>query len=99
MPDHRQHLSVSDAQTNGPPVPIDDAACTALIVNALDEARELARKKTQELLHKGATLPDELLQQQPGVTLDLGHKRIGNFPVEVIELMRDVVERSVFGPK
>ncbi|KAI5813562.1 RAM signaling pathway protein-domain-containing protein [Pyronema omphalodes] len=93
MPDHRQHLSVSDAQTNGPLAPIDDATCTGLIVNALDEARELARKKTQELLHKGATLPDELLQQQPGVTLDLGHKRIGNFPVEVIELMRDVVER------
>ena len=38
----------------------------------------------------------ELQQQQPGVTVDLCHKRIVNLPEEVIDIIKDEIERYGF---
>ena len=88
---HHEHLSVPDAHPKGPPTPLDNAACMRLIVKALAEARG----KTQELLAKNGALPAETAIQKPGLTLDLSHQRISNIPLEVIELIKDEIERLV----
>jgi hypothetical protein len=92
----QHHLSVSGSGSkNGPPPPIDTAACVALIAGALKGARE----KTRELLlssKNGAAHGGNGIQK-PGVTLDLSHQRIANIPIEVIELIKDEIERSVDG--
>jgi hypothetical protein len=89
----QHHLSVSGSK-NGPP-PIDNAACVALIAGALKGARE----KTRELLSRNGASPADNGgsngMQKPGVTLDLSHQKIANIPIEVIELIKDEIERSV----
>lgn len=71
-------------------MPIDDAACYSLVANALKDARE----KTWELLSKNGSSPGEISLQKAGVTLDLSHHKIANIPLEVIELIKDEIERS-----
>jgi hypothetical protein len=70
---------------------VDDTTCTALVTNALKEARE----KTRELLSKNGASPGETSLLKAGVTLDLSHHKIANIPVEVIELIKDEIERLV----
>ncbi|KAA8900660.1 RAM signaling pathway protein-domain-containing protein [Sphaerosporella brunnea] len=85
---HQHHLSVS-ASKNGPPPPIDNAACVALVTGALKGARE----KTRELLSRNGTSPGENGTQKAGITLDLSHQKIASIPIEVIELIKDEIER------
>jgi hypothetical protein len=88
----QHHLSVSGSGAkSGPPPPIDNAACVALIAGALKGARE----KTRELLSRNGAAHGDNGIQKPGVTLDLSHQRIANIPIEVIELIKDEIERSV----
>lgn len=87
-----QLLSVSGSRNgNGPPPPIDNATCVSIFVGSLKDARE----KTRELLSKGGTPTGENAILKPGVTLDLSHKKIANIPFEVLELIKDEIERSV----
>jgi len=91
IPHHQTHLSVSGARTNERPIPLDHSACVSLFVSSLKSARE----KTRELLAKNGSSTTEQSVQKAGVTLDLSHHRIANIPVEVIELIKDEIERSV----
>ncbi|KAL7275971.1 RAM signaling network component [Rhizina undulata] len=74
---------------HGPPVPIDKAACISLVTNALKEARE---KVNSNIIRNGSASSVE--SQRPGVTIDLSHQKIANIPLEVIELIKDEIERS-----
>jgi len=92
--------NVSSGNTIGyhqsPPVPIDKTTCIALVTNALKEARE--KNREAELRGRGNNSPDLGAQQQfyqrSGVTIDLSHQKISNIPLEVIELIKDEIERS-----
>lgn len=79
-----------------PPVPIDKTTCIALVTDALREARE--KNREAELRGRGNNSPDLGAQQQfyqrSGVTIDLSHQKISNIPLEVIELIKDEIERS-----
>lgn len=91
-----QQLSAPVPRQNGPPVPIDNATCVSLVVNALNQARDKARD-IENRSRNGASLgeiPGSSLR--PGVTIDLSHAKIANIPLEVIELIKDEIERSVY---
>ncbi|KAI5778241.1 RAM signaling pathway protein-domain-containing protein [Geopyxis carbonaria] len=88
-----QQLSAPVPRQNGPPVPIDNATCLSLVVNALNQARDKARE-IETRSRNGASLgeiPGSSLR--PGVTIDLSHAKIANIPLEVIELIKDEIER------
>lgn len=72
-----------------PAPPIDDAACTALVHTALLKARA----KAIALAATPASPSDP--PSRVGVTIDLSHHKIARLPVEVIDLIRDEIERSV----
>lgn len=73
--------------SNDAPAPISDDEVVALAKAAFDHSR-------QDLTHRAAaeTAPREL-QQQPGITIDLGHKNIARLPDEVIDVIRLEIER------
>ena len=73
------------------PKPISDDEVVALAKAAFEHSR-------QDLNHRAAAeTPRELQQQQqPGITLDLGHKNIARLPDEVIDVIRDEIERCAF---
>jgi hypothetical protein len=56
---------------------------------AIDNAHNEIRRTAESGL--GA----DLQQQQPGVTVDLCHKKIVNLPEEVIDIIKDEIERFV----
>lgn len=72
---------------NGHTPPLDHQACVSLVINSLKEAREKARQVS-------SVSPPEQSTQRPGVTIDLSHQRIAAIPLEVIELIKDEIERS-----
>jgi hypothetical protein len=78
------------------PAPIDKATCITLVTNALRDARE--RNRDAELRGvRGNNSPDLSAQQQfyqrLGVTIDLSHQRISDIPLEMVELIKDEIER------
>lgn len=57
-------------------------------------AREAIETSRDEVRRSGeGTASTEL--QQPGVTVDLGHKNITRLPEEVIDIIKDEIERFV----
>jgi hypothetical protein len=78
------------AMSNDVPKPISDDEVVALAKAAFEHSR-------QDLTHRAAAeTPRELQQQQqqqPGITIDLGHKNIARLPDEVIDVIRDEIER------
>lgn len=71
-------------------IPMSTAELVAFTQQELDKD---AKEREAKLQAAGAAgLPR---QSQEGVTLDLGNKTIEALPVEVIELIKDRVERSV----
>ncbi|KAH7359997.1 cell morphogenesis protein-like protein Sog2 [Pyrenochaeta sp. MPI-SDFR-AT-0127] len=73
--------------SNDAPTPISDDEVVALAKAAFEHSR-------QDITHRTAsdTAPREL-QQQPGITIDLGHKNIARLPDEVIDVIRAEIER------
>ncbi|KAF2848931.1 cell morphogenesis protein-like protein Sog2 [Plenodomus tracheiphilus IPT5] len=73
--------------SNDAPTPISDDEVVALTKAAFEHSR-------QDIGHRAAadTTPREL-QQQPGITIDLGHKNIARLPDEVIDVIRTEIER------
>ncbi|KAJ4365264.1 RAM signaling network component [Neocucurbitaria cava] len=73
--------------SNDAPTPISDDEVVALTKAAFEQSR-------QDLSHRTAaeTAPRDL-QQQPGITIDLGHKSIARLPDEVIDVIRVEIER------
>ncbi|KAB2109150.1 hypothetical protein AG0111_0g3323 [Alternaria gaisen] len=73
--------------SNDAPTPISDEEVVALTKAAFEHSR-------QDINHRAAAeTPRELQQQQPGITIDLGHKNIARLPDEVIDVIRAEIER------
>ncbi|CAO2658768.1 Nn.00g064910.m01.CDS01 [Neocucurbitaria sp. VM-36] len=74
--------------SNDAPTPISDDEVVALTKAAFEQSR-------QDLNHRTAaeTTPRDIAQQQPGITIDLGHKNIARLPDEVIDVIRVEIER------
>lgn len=88
---HSSPRTAPPPRSAGPPPPIDNAACIALATAALREAREAAAKQSSTSTQnpKG---PADVAR----VTIDLSHRRIASLPLEVVELIKDEIERSVY---
>ena len=75
--------------SNDAPTPISDDEVVALTKAAFEHSR-------QDINHRAAAeTPRELQQQQPGITIDLGHKNIARLPDEVIDVIRAEIERYI----
>jgi hypothetical protein len=72
--------------SNDVPKPISDDEVVALAKAAFEHSR-------QDINHRAAAETPRELQQQPGITIDLGHKNIARLPDEVIDVIRDEIER------
>jgi hypothetical protein len=72
--------------SNDTPTPISDDEVVALARQILLQSREDIDQRTEQA-------PRELQQQQPGITIDLGHKNIVRLPDEVIDVIRAEIER------
>lgn len=66
--------------------PISDDEVVALAKAAFEHSRSDIRAAAE-------SAPRELQQQQPGITIDLGHKSIARLPDEVIDVIRAEIER------
>jgi hypothetical protein len=78
--------------SNDAPTPISDDEVVALTKAAFEHSR-------QDISHRAAAeTPRELQQQQPGITIDLGHKNIARLPDEVIDVIRAEIERYIDQP-
>jgi hypothetical protein len=76
--------------SNDAPTPISDDEVVALAKAAFEHSRsDLSQRAAAE------SAPRELQQQQPGITIDLGHKNIARLPDEVIDVIRDEIERCL----
>ncbi|OCL13312.1 hypothetical protein AOQ84DRAFT_283395 [Glonium stellatum] len=75
--------------SNDPPKPMSDEDVVALAKEAIEASREdLKRRSVADTPGSGKDL-----QQQPGITIDLGHKNIVRLPEEVIDVIRVEIER------
>jgi hypothetical protein len=75
--------------SNDAPLAVSDAEVVALTTAAI----ELSRADISQRAIDTAQPPRELHQQQPGITIDLGHKGIVRLPDEVIDIIRAEIER------
>ncbi|KAJ4988171.1 RAM signaling pathway protein [Stagonosporopsis vannaccii] len=72
--------------SNDVPVPIPDEEVVALAKAAFTHSR-------QDISQRGPDAPREVQQQHTGITIDLGHKNIARLPDEVIDVIRQEIER------
>ncbi|KAF2117707.1 cell morphogenesis protein-like protein Sog2 [Lophiotrema nucula] len=71
--------------------PLSDDEVVALAKAAIDQSREVIK---QRAVADTPQAPRELQQQQqPGITIDLGHNNIARLPDEVIDVIRAEIER------
>jgi hypothetical protein len=75
--------------SNDTPTPISDDEVVALTRNAIDQSRQ---DINQRAVAENPQVRD-LQQQQPGITIDLGHQNIVRLPDEVIDVIRTEIER------
>lgn len=73
--------------SNDAPLPISDAEVIKLAKGAFEHSRSDLRAAAE-------SAPRELQQQQPGITIDLGHKNISRLPDEVIDVIMAEIERE-----
>jgi hypothetical protein len=71
------------------PFSSEDVVSVARQVIAREASRDLIRRNANPNSSDG---PQTGLQR-PGVTVDLGHKKIVNLPDEVIDIIKDEIER------
>jgi hypothetical protein len=67
-----------------------DSPTDAQVVNL---ARAAFEHSLADIHRTAAETPRELQQQQPGITIDLGHKNITRLPDEVIDVISAEIER------
>jgi hypothetical protein len=79
--------------SNDTPTPISDEEVVALAKAAFSQSHEDITQRAQA--DNNPNGPRELQQQQPGITIDLGHKSIARLPDEVIDVIRVEIERCV----
>lgn len=56
-------------------------------------ARNILRQSREDIDQRAGQTTSELQPQQPGITIDLGHKNIVRLPDEVIDVIRAEIER------
>jgi hypothetical protein len=78
--------------SNDTPTPISDDEVVALTKAAFTQSRQ---DITQRGVGDTPSAPRDVQQQQPGITIDLGHKSIARLPDEVIDVIRAEIERWV----
>lgn len=88
LPSYSQHLP--GPRQTGQHGPIDNATCLSIVQSTLQLARERARAS---VAISQVELTGSQQLQRPGVTIDLSHRGIVNIPIEVIELIKDEIER------
>lgn len=66
------------------------------IIALAKDAIEASREETRRSADNDGAAKD---LQQPGATIDLGHKNILNFPDEVVEIIKDEIERLEVFPR
>jgi hypothetical protein len=76
------------AMSNDVPTPISDDEVVTLTKAAFEQSRNDINQRAA-----AESAPRELQQQQPGITIDLGHKNIARLPDEVIDVIRAEIER------
>jgi hypothetical protein len=67
---------------------LEDAQVIEIAKAAFEHSRSDLRAAAE-------SAPREVQQQQPGITIDLGHKNIARLPDEVIDVIRDEIERCL----
>lgn len=67
-----------------------DEDIVALAREEIEKSREALRRSADE---ESEEITKDV--QQPGVTIDLGHRGIQNLPEEVIDIIKDEIERLV----
>ncbi|KAL5120511.1 RAM signaling network component [Pleosporales sp. CAS-2024a] len=72
--------------SNDTPQPISDAEVIDIAKAAFEHSRSDIRAAAE-------SAPREVHQQPPGITIDLGHKKIARLPDEVIDVIRVEIER------
>jgi hypothetical protein len=83
----RPGMSVDLTSTAGGGLQLSDEDVISLARGAVDASREEIRRG------RDGALSAEL--QQPGITVDLGHRNIVRLPDEVIDIIKDEIERYV----
>jgi hypothetical protein len=76
--------------SNDSATPISDEEVVAKVRVLIEQSRE---DINQRAVADNPQPPRELQQQQPGITIDLGHKSIVRLPDEVIDVIRTEIER------
>ncbi|ORX98520.1 hypothetical protein BCR34DRAFT_593162 [Clohesyomyces aquaticus] len=76
--------------SNDTAAPVSDHEVVALARAAIEQSRE---DINQRAVADTPGAPRELQQQQPGITIDLGHNNIARLPDEVIDVIRAEIER------
>ncbi len=66
--------------------PMGDADVIAFTRDAIETSREETRRS-------GAANDGAVRDLQPGVTIDLGHRNIHHLPEEVVDIIKDEIER------
>jgi hypothetical protein len=76
--------------SNDVATPISDDEVLALAKAAISQSRE---ELNQRAVTDTPPPSRDLQQQQPGITIDLGHNAIARLPDEVIDVIRSEIER------
>jgi hypothetical protein len=76
--------------SNDVATPISDEEVLALAKAAISQSRE---ELNQRAVTDTPPASRDLQQQQPGITIDLGHNSIARLPDEVIDVIRSEIER------
>jgi len=66
-----------------------DDAVVALVREAIDNSREDVQRRAVD----STTPPSGDVQPPTGITIDLGHRNIQRLPDEVIDIIKDEIER------
>jgi len=66
-----------------------DDAVVALVREAIDNSREDVQRRAVD----STTPPSSDVQPPTGITIDLGHRNIQRLPDEVIDIIKDEIER------
>jgi hypothetical protein len=71
--------------------PTQAAISAGQVVALAEEAMKAAREETQRSVAGGDAVVNGDLK--PGVTIDLGHKYIARIPDEMVDIIKDEIER------
>ena len=75
---------------SGPPLSIPNPILASQVIDLAKEAMKNALMENETKAAEASGVSNEL---KPGVTIDLSHKNIQNFPDEVVDIIKNELER------